>query len=100
MLRRVELGRTAVSEERIASIIMVTRIGELQATLAATSKQKHAAVLREATRRNIPEDGILHSYLPENRKSYIYKNDYLRSKCIYQESYIKAFKILIKPIVC
>jgi hypothetical protein len=24
-----------------------------------------------ATRRNIPEDGILHSHLPENLKSYI-----------------------------
>jgi hypothetical protein len=38
MLRRVALVRTDVSEERIASIIRVTRIGEL-GTLAVTSKK-------------------------------------------------------------
>jgi hypothetical protein len=34
MLRRVALGRTDVSEELSASIIRVTRIGELRTTLA------------------------------------------------------------------
>jgi hypothetical protein len=38
MLRRVALVRTDVSEEPSASFIMVTRIGELGTTLAATSK--------------------------------------------------------------
>jgi hypothetical protein len=56
MLRRVALVRTDVSEELSASIIMVTRIGELGTTLA--------------TRRNIPEDTILHSHRSENLKSY------------------------------
>jgi hypothetical protein len=37
MLRRVALVRTDVSEELIASIIRVTRIGELGRTLAVTS---------------------------------------------------------------
>jgi hypothetical protein len=37
MLRRVILVRTDVSEERIASITRVTRIGELGETLAVTS---------------------------------------------------------------
>jgi hypothetical protein len=37
MLRRVALVRYDVSEERIASIIRVTRIGELERTLAVTS---------------------------------------------------------------
>jgi hypothetical protein len=37
MLRLVALVRTDVSEERIASIIRVTRIGELGTTLAVTS---------------------------------------------------------------
>jgi hypothetical protein len=37
MLRRVALVRTNVSEERSASIISVTRIGELGTTLAVTS---------------------------------------------------------------
>jgi hypothetical protein len=36
MLRRVALVRTDVSEEHIASIIRVTRIGELGTTLAVT----------------------------------------------------------------
>jgi hypothetical protein len=37
MLRRMILVRTDVSEELIASIITVTRIGELGTTLAVTS---------------------------------------------------------------
>jgi hypothetical protein len=37
MLHRVALVRTDVSEERSASIIIVTRIGELGTTLAVTS---------------------------------------------------------------
>jgi hypothetical protein len=37
MLRRVALVRTDVSEEFSASIIKVTRIGELGTTLAATN---------------------------------------------------------------
>jgi hypothetical protein len=39
MLRRVALARTDVSEERSASIIRVTRIGELGTTLAVTSNR-------------------------------------------------------------
>jgi hypothetical protein len=66
MLRRVALVRTDVSEELSASIKM-TRIGELGTTLAVTSNR----VLTRATRRNIPEDAILHSHRRENLKSYI-----------------------------
>jgi hypothetical protein len=40
MLRRVALVRTDVSEERSASIIRVTRIGELGPTLAVTSNRR------------------------------------------------------------
>jgi hypothetical protein len=36
MLRRVALVRTDVSEERSASIIRVTRIGELETTAVTT----------------------------------------------------------------
>jgi hypothetical protein len=39
MLRRVALMRTDVSEERSASIIRVTRIGEL-GTLAVTNNRR------------------------------------------------------------
>jgi hypothetical protein len=41
MLRRVHLVRIDVSEERIASIIRVTRIGELGTTLALSSKRNN-----------------------------------------------------------
>jgi hypothetical protein len=81
MLRRVALVRTDVSEEPSASLIKVTRIGELGTTQAATRKPKHAAkealgspetsAITIATRRNIPEDTILRSHHRENLKSYI-----------------------------
>jgi hypothetical protein len=47
MLRCMTLVRTEVSEERIASIIRVTRIGELGTTLALTSNRR---MLRRNTR--------------------------------------------------
>jgi hypothetical protein len=43
MLRRVALVRTGVSEELSASIIRVTRIGELGTTLAVTSNRHFVA---------------------------------------------------------
>jgi hypothetical protein len=64
MLRPVALVRTDVSEEPGASFIKVTRIGELGTTQAATT-----SVLTRATRRNVPEDIILHSHRRENLKS-------------------------------
>jgi hypothetical protein len=39
MLRRVALVRTDVSEELSSSIIRVTRLGELETTLAVTSNR-------------------------------------------------------------
>jgi DNA-binding TFAR19-related protein (PDSD5 family) len=53
MLRRVALVRTDVSEELSASIIRMTRIGELGTTIAVTSN-------RRSLRRNTKYQ-ILHS---------------------------------------
>jgi hypothetical protein len=38
MLRRMALARTDILEERIASIIRVARMGELETTLAVNSE--------------------------------------------------------------
>jgi hypothetical protein len=69
LLRRVALVRTDVSEEPGASFIRMAKIGELGKTQAATSNRR--TLLTRATRRNNPEDTILHSHRRENLKSYI-----------------------------
>jgi hypothetical protein len=56
LLRHVHLVRMGVSEERVASIFRMTRIGELGTTSAVSSNE---------------ESCILHCHRSENLKSYI-----------------------------
>jgi hypothetical protein len=90
------LLRTNVSEEHIASIIMVTKFRELGTKLRVTSSpsllatanvgcslpilatlileaiySSETSVLTRGRRRHIPEHGILLSHRRENLKSYI-----------------------------
>jgi hypothetical protein len=70
MLHRVALVRTDVSEELSASFISVVPSSPILVTLMKEAlSSSETSVL--TTRRNIPEDAILHNHVRENLKSYI-----------------------------
>jgi hypothetical protein len=63
--------RAEVSEERVASIITVTRIGEIHTLMMEAIRSFETYVLTGATRHNITEDCVLHSHCRENLKPYL-----------------------------
>jgi hypothetical protein len=88
MLRHVALARTNVSEERIASIIRVTRIGELGTTLTIISNRRTLVlsyVLTIFTRRNILADSILRPavLIRDSGKISNFKNVDIISNCFF-----------------
>jgi hypothetical protein len=82
MLCRVALVRNDVSEDLGASIIIIISVHRLLVTANVPSSpilvtlimevliSSETSVLTRDTRRNIQEDGILHSYRRENLKYY------------------------------
>jgi hypothetical protein len=67
------LARTDISKEYTTPIIRTKRISDLGTMLTLSIETRcssEISVLRTATRRNIPEDGILHNFRLGNLKSY------------------------------
>jgi hypothetical protein len=69
MLRRVAVARTDVTDAAsVASIVPSVTI--LVTLMMEAQFSSNTSVLKRASRRNIPEDGILHSHRRDNLKSF------------------------------
>jgi hypothetical protein len=102
MLGRVALVRTDVSEERMGSIIRVTRIDDLRTTLATAVPSSpilvilmmeaiissEMSVLTTTPQRNLPEDGIVHSHRREDIK--VYRTVFLLTCCKLNKDYLRV----------
>jgi hypothetical protein len=83
MLRRVALARTDVSANFItSSVANVVPSSLIVFTLMIEALRSFGTpVLTEATRRNIPENGILHSHRCENLKFHIFDQNRKQVEC-------------------
>jgi hypothetical protein len=75
MLRRVALVRTDISEELSGELGTTNVVPSSPILVTLTMKRLSSteiSVLTSATRRNIPEDTILHSHCCEHLKSYMF----------------------------
>jgi hypothetical protein len=74
MLRRVALVRTDVLEELSCNLVIASVVPSspiLVTLMKDALSSSETSVLTRATRRNIPEDTILHSHRRKNLNSYI-----------------------------
>jgi hypothetical protein len=71
ILRRAAFVRTDVSEERSASINVVPSSPFVVTLMMEAISSSETSVLTRATRCNIPEYGILHSYRGKNLIYYL-----------------------------
>jgi hypothetical protein len=75
MWRRIDLVWTDVSEKGIASIFRVEKswLADFSTLKMGAISSSETSVHTKCTRRQIPEDGIIHSHRHENLKSYTVK---------------------------